>query len=286
MQAHLVIVGTSVLRNALQRAQRGAHDGCSWPGDRCLELLASCADPRRLDRGKCAELRRDSRCWSYVECLVKSDPYGMSAELNAMEWVLGSGCAGVGRIVLYASDTLEGRYAAEILRGFLTGKCRGAEVSERMVSGLGTDFWRGLINIVEAITSDVKELAREGYTVYLNATGGFKPEAGIALLAASLAGPIAAYYKHESMREAVMLPLIPLNVDKGRVLAIVAKLEYLAHHKPKIRLDDPQLVEVQWILYFLAQSGALESLGEGYYKVTDCAAEILTLVSKLYLGML
>ncbi|MDQ6963581.1 MAG: putative CRISPR-associated protein, partial [Mariprofundales bacterium] len=225
-------------------------------------------------------LRSDSECWRLVECLLERDPYGMSAELNAMDWVLESKCDGVSEVILYASDTPEGEHSAKLLRGFLEKACSGITVSVKRVGGLGRDFWPGLLELVRTLVRDVRRLVaeKEYSVIYLNATGGFKPETAMALVAASLAGPVAAYYKHESMRETVMLPPVPLALDRSRLRSIIAKLDHLAEEagRPgfKVRLDDERYIEVQWLLRFMASRGVLQGVGGGYYTGGARAAEM------------
>jgi len=281
-QAHLVIVGTSVLRNALRLLEQDRLGSCRG-GDvaSCRDALAYCADPRRLDRARCRELFGEE-CFELVYCLLESSPQGMSAELNAMDWVLGQGCPGVEEIVLFASDTPEGGIAARLLARYLSGSCPGARIETVTVPGLGSEFWTGLLNIVKRVREKAREAHRRGDIVYLNATGGFKPETGMALIAAMLAAPTAAYYKHEAMRETVMLPALPLGIDKGRLRLAKAQLLGVARSGETIRLDDPGYAEIQWILSYLAMTGLLVSRGQGYYTVTDKAAELLEILASIY----
>ncbi|MEM3997507.1 MAG: putative CRISPR-associated protein, partial [Pyrobaculum sp.] len=57
---------------------------------------------------------------------------------------------------------------------------------------------------------DVKRARAAGRLPYVVATGGFKPESTFAVLAGFLAGAVGAFYMHESFREVVVLPHIPL----------------------------------------------------------------------------
>jgi len=127
LSAHLVTIGTSVLRNAMFRIGR---DACSSQLSEdevksCAECLKLCADPRSIDEDRCSQcLTKGSRCWKTVECMLSSDPAGMSAELNAMKWVLESNCEGVKKIILYHSDTVPGSKAAQLIATYLETACR------------------------------------------------------------------------------------------------------------------------------------------------------------------
>jgi len=272
---HLVLVGTSLLRNALAAVRSGRVS--APPG--CGEVLAACADPARLDRGRCG--REIDRCLGFVGRLVEEDPYRMSAELNAMDWVLESGCGDVARLVLLASDTPEGLAAARVLEGYLSS--RGCPARVRVVRGLGSSegFWPGLLELVKVIAEEARAAYADGYFVYLNATGGFKPESGMALLAASAAAPVAAYYKHEAMRETVMLPLLPVRPDGGRLRAMTSKLLLAAKPGARVELDDPAYEDIRWLLIFLARSGVAQ-LRDGALLVDERVAEALSTIARIY----
>jgi putative CRISPR-associated protein (TIGR02619 family) len=265
----------------LARLGGAGVEGCVGDAGRCAGLVAACADPRRRDPGVCEGLLGDAECLGLIGCLVDRDPFGMSAELNAMDWVLGARCPGVTEVALLASDTPEGRAAAEILKRYLVEHCEDAEVRVEEISGLGREFWQGLLETVKKVVDIVGGAYREGHMVYLNATGGFKPETAMALIAAMLAAPVAPYYKHEAMKQTVMLPPIPVQPDKGRIRLIVGQLQLLANEN-QVRLDDPRYAETQWILNYLAQTKTLQQLPNGYYKITPQAKQILENLAKIY----
>jgi CRISPR/Cas system-associated protein Csm6 len=62
-----------------------------------------------------------------------------------------------------------------------------------------------------------------GRKLYLNATGGYKPESAFALVSALLLGYNGVYYIHEAYRRLVVLPSPPLSLRGeylGRLLAL------------------------------------------------------------------
>ncbi len=280
---HLVLVGTSLIRNAYRVLSQGGAGGCAAPPG-CVELLRVCGgEPRARDEEECCRRlgggeARD--CLAAVACLLDRDPYGMSAELNAMDWVLRGGCSGVDRVVLYASDTPEGRLAAEMLAAWLRPACRGAEVEARIVQGLGRKpFWTGLVELAVTLARDAREAYLDGKLVYLNATGGFKPESAAALLAAQAVAPIHPYYKHEAMRETVVLPYIPLALDRGRLRALRGKLHAAAEAGEASPGESPELA---WILGFLEASGEATRTEDGGLRLSSKAREILLLIDRVY----
>ncbi len=284
-ESHLVIVGTSILRNALR--ELGSPDAASCPGGssaaRCSDLVAACADPQRLDRDRCTALISEEECLKLLTCLVSRNPFQMSAELNTMDWVVRNKCSGVRRIVLFASDTPEGKAAATVLSRFLERECPGVEVVTETVTGLGGEFWPGLLNLTRSIARWARRaFYRDNDIVYLNATGGFKPEAGMSILAAMLAAPVVPYYKHEAMKETVILPQVPLKVDEGRLRVLIGQLLNIAKKGVRINLGDPNLSEIRWILIYLARLGVLSQLNRDVYEVTDRAEEILHLLTQIY----
>ncbi len=280
---HLVLVGTSLIRNAYRVLSGGGAGGCTTPQG-CLELLRVCGgDPRARDEKECCRRLSSGEardCLAAVACLLDRDPYGMSAELNAMDWVLEKGCTGVDRVVLYASDTPEGRLAAEMLAAWLRPACRGAEVEAKVIQGLGKQpFWTGLVELAIALARDAREAYLGDRLVYLNATGGFKPESAAALLAAQAVAPVHPYYKHEAMRETVVLPYIPLALDRGRLRALRGKLHAAAETGEASPEESPELA---WILGFLEASGLATRASDGRLRLSDKAREILLVMDRVY----
>ena len=82
------------------------------------------------------------------------------------------------------------------------------------VEGLGSPekFREGLANLLEKIASHISAYKRVGDTVFVHATGGFKPESAMALLAANLPGLGApVFYIHEHFGEVVRIPATPIS---------------------------------------------------------------------------
>ncbi len=218
--AHLVLVGTSVLRNLASRAgdrQSRVYSilaGQGYDPVEVAEAARRCQQPGdNVEAERCSSgdlLRLLERAGADA---VDHDPYTLSAELNAMrpwhEAFRMGGRQAMARVVLFATDTGPGRLSARILREHLARL--GADVEFRVVRDLGVpgQFPRGLRNLVDELRSAARRESADK-AVALNITGGFKAETSVALIGAAPAGLDIAYYIHESMRETVVLPVVPL----------------------------------------------------------------------------
>ena len=70
-----------------------------------------------------------------------------------------------------------------------------------------------LASLMNLVVTRIVEWRKRGARVYVNATGGFKPETTFLVIASCVAGATAAYYIHEAFREVTELPLPPLHLD-------------------------------------------------------------------------
>jgi len=269
-EVHIVTVGTSVLRNA----QGLVSEKCR---DEIRRLLSS------TEGGEAGSL--SPRCREEVKEALPRNPYSMSAELNAMKNFLEKNSPREKNslrrlsIVLYATDTVPGQVAAGILKEYLSSVMPNARIMKKTVQNLGKNFWDGIVHLMREIITDVKRFKSKHATIYINATGGFKPETAAAIIAASLAGAHAVYYIHERMRQPVWIPLIPLRVDKGILTGYIGQLELMKREwcgrRPRV-LKAPltSLGGLAAILLAAGASGAVR-LGEerpGEYHVeVDCS---------------
>jgi putative CRISPR-associated protein (TIGR02619 family) len=199
-----------------------------------------------------------------------------------LDWVLGGGCRGVDYVVLLATDTPEGRAAARVLDDHLSR--RGCPSRVRVVPGLGAHrlFWAGLADLVRVVAEEARSAYTAGSRVYLNATGGFKPESGAALLAAMAAAPVVPYYKHEAMRETVFLPLLPVALDRGRLAPMAAKLRLLAEAQEPLAPDDPLVEDNAWLIEFMEKTGLAARSQDGRITLTTRARELAATIAAVY----
>ncbi|MEB3860975.1 MAG: putative CRISPR-associated protein [Desulfurococcales archaeon] len=206
---HIVVSGTSILRNAARQAS----------GD-IAKILGDCGVARPLSDVD-AECMRHAVQGSevYREALdrLRLDPCRVSAEVNAMAPWLGlcgkglDGPSRIDRVVILHTDTGAGMLAAKVLAHYLREVVGSAVAGARRVDGFGIpgSMARGLVQLAKAI----KEEAAHGDVTLLNVTGGFKPESGYAILAGIAHYKIAAaYYIHEAFRDTVVIPLLPASI--------------------------------------------------------------------------
>ncbi|QOJ78804.1 putative CRISPR-associated protein [Infirmifilum lucidum] len=204
---HIVTVGTSLVRNA-ESMGRGLVP------DRILEKFAKWARaPVRSLEDAEAGGRASEGTEEFEAALqiLASDPYRASAELNAMRPYLEEGS--VAGAALLSTDSGVAFFCASVIAKYLRDS--GVEAEIRRVPQLGLDFDEGLYNLLDEAAGLAEEARKRGLLVYLNLTGGFKPEGSALYALAPLIGANRAYYVHEYTRGHVELPILPLTLDPG-----------------------------------------------------------------------
>ncbi|MHA1717563.1 MAG: putative CRISPR-associated protein [Promethearchaeota archaeon] len=135
---------------------------------------------------------------------LKKEPLKMSAELNSLN---AFGFIDISKIYLLATDTEKGELCATVLQKYIQKETpRGNIKCEvRKIPGFGTEkFEDGLINLRnEVVTIISNHLGKE--PIYLNCTGGFKPEVSMLILISSIFD-IPAYYIYETSRQLIFIP--------------------------------------------------------------------------------
>jgi putative CRISPR-associated protein (TIGR02619 family) len=134
------------------------------------------------------------------------------AEANSLAALVAAGvvtnnCA----VELFHSDTTDGRAIAAALGALF--RSRGHAASVVPVAGLRDDdpsafATEGLPNLARALAASVRRHGAGACCV--NATGGFKGQAAVAVQAAALLG-VPAYYLHERFAVPVLLPALALG---------------------------------------------------------------------------
>jgi len=219
---HVVTVGTSVVRNAASSA-----DKCSllerWRGKLDCWSKAGVDSDCDIEAGNNAI--PSSQVFKDVLACVCDDPYSFSAELNSTLKFIEK-YPGVHELILYATDTGTARFSARIIehavkecskqwKPFEKAESTLSVREAKIVAGFGRSFWTGLLNLVKEVAGDVKKYRSEYDLVVANLTAGFKPESGFLLLVSALIGVDRAYYIHETMKDIVEIPLIPLKLDEN-----------------------------------------------------------------------
>ncbi len=207
---HIVTVGTSIVRNAYQEALKSNSFLASH-----VEVLERVnRDPLGVDD---AYIARGSSVYGDLVSFVAYDPRRASAELNAFYGFLEAEESWRSHyVILYHTDTYPGMLSSLLIRDHLeeTREIMGhrIEVVEvKRINGLGRSFWPGLLNLASTLIEDIDEAKKKGYRIAVNLTGGFKPEAGFTVTAASIAGADIAYYIHEATKDVVRIPLLRLK---------------------------------------------------------------------------
>ncbi|MCS7105428.1 MAG: putative CRISPR-associated protein [Thermofilaceae archaeon] len=209
-EAHIVSVGTSIIRNSAQRAALPAEVTNvlkKWS-------VAQPGSPEDVEAGeKCVP---GHPIFKVLLDQLATEPRIVSAELNAMWTYLDRGS--VESVELLASDSGVCELCAKLLKEYLSNQFK-VKVEVHRIPGLGRHFEDGLYNLLDKISVLIKRHKREAREVYLNATGGFKPETAMMYTAACLFGADRVYYIHEVMRDVVELPALPLSVPSDYIAA-------------------------------------------------------------------
>ncbi|ADN50534.1 putative CRISPR-associated protein [Vulcanisaeta distributa] len=194
------------------------------------------------------ELQRSFEEWSakggeVLEDAVKAlskDPAGFSAELNSIIAFIKSLPArhviSELRLQFYPTDTGTSRFCAraiteylrrfqEDFRGLIGIPAYSALIIDEPIVlkgfGRGVEWFReGLTDLMDRFVSNIVRLRRDGYKVVVNPTGGFKPESAYLTVVAILAGAWRVVYAHETFREVVELPILPITLDSKYVKAL------------------------------------------------------------------
>lgn len=85
------------------------------------------------------------------------------------------------------------------------------------------EFDRGLVEVLDRVSSIVRSGREKGCRIYVNATPGFKAEAAFVMLISLLLGVDGVVYIHESFDQPVLIPYLPLSLrieELGELLGI------------------------------------------------------------------
>ena len=200
---HIILVGASILANARRSG--------------VIEF-----DLPALEEGlREGRIRRDDLFGDILR-FVSSDPRRASAELNTcMDLVVDGYRRGLQQwVYLLHSDSRVGELCAEILKEFLENFSR--ERLDRRLSilkpmkidhlGDPDRFGDGLADLFKTIIDIISYHKAQGDRVFVHATGGYKPETAVAILAANspmCGAPV--FYVHEHFNRVVRIPAMPLS---------------------------------------------------------------------------
>ncbi len=227
-ELHVFTVGASPVFNAVSRLEESDSPLVErYPLLRRLRGLSPNSEEQEVVGSWAAA---GGEVFEGLYSVLELDPRGVSAELNAYfgfrrEVLWGESA----RILLFHTDTGVGRLAAMLVYEFLArrGEVMGVPhrvEAPRVIRGFGgPGGWdEALADTVAKVGAAVLEGRQLGYRVFLNATGGFKPEVSFALAVALLGGVDEAYYIHEASRRVVFLPRLPVGLDREFAEALAA----------------------------------------------------------------
>jgi len=222
VNSHLVICGTSIIDN-YSRTTSSDEDKRICEDDRELRERSSPANQFFI------------KVYDYL----KRDPWKASAELNAMKRYLEKGL--VDEVYLYYTDTGRGKFCATILEKYLRDVYTPRRIESYKVEGFGIKefFEDGLVNLLDKLMSKIQNLITAGHKIYLNATGGFKPENAITVIVASLLNINEIYYIHERFIEPIKLPILPITINPKytKLLKELYEDHKLHGFTPKTRIE-------------------------------------------------
>lgn len=121
-------------------------------------------------------------------------------------------------VLLYPTASCTSLLSAKLNRGLLA-EMDFARVEIRVLEKLGKweTFEEGLVELLDKVVDDIVNARKEGLRVFVNATPGFKVESSFLVLASILAGADGVVYIHETFREPVFIPAVPVRVSESFV---------------------------------------------------------------------
>ncbi len=265
--AFLVTVGTSILVNASNREE--------VPEDIRKKLKnAGRLRPDDPDQEMYREAYvKQNDLFKMIYDLLCNDPRSMSAELNVIlgfldEWSISKYLSEL-RVYLYPTDTHNCRLCAYLIRKFIDEKLRHcsplrddcnvrSEIVELRGFGTSIEFFReeGLKDLLDKYAMTILNLSREGYRIVIMPVGGYKPECTYATIIGLLFGASKVVYIHESFRQVIDLPLLPIDVDP-KFIQVASKIGDDELPRSVLEMLGADVEE-------LLDRGILEKTGEGY----------------------
>lgn len=235
MYLHVISTGTSILRNFV-RYYREDPDKQRLISRYGMERWGSLSPTDPLQKKIEAFIPRGNEVHEALLRYVANRPLDASAELNSfLRFIEIEGHPEDNiEIALYSTDTPNNRLTARIIYEYLHEKGFNFVGEPIEIRGFvyGPEYFdEALADIMDKLVRIIHEKTNEGYQVFINATAGYKPETTFIILATyiSMKKPPIVYYIHESIREPIKLPAIPVMLDR-RLMKILAR-----YREPKPR---------------------------------------------------
>jgi putative CRISPR-associated protein (TIGR02619 family) len=230
MKVVINIVGSSLLTNKLYHY---ILNGKSLPPEltNCLdqkEWIKLSAEARCNLGNIMSNIRQDAEesLMSFLPA-NRLDPISASAETHSIKLLIDKLMSDensslkqlLGELKLYfiASNTTAGRACAQALFDYYKNTLKVKEVvSIKVIEHLTGDakvFQQGITEMIDKLIELITNEKSKGNEVFINATGGFKPEGTYATLC-GLLNEVNVCYAHEYFEsEIVLLPSVPLGFD-------------------------------------------------------------------------
>lgn len=213
---YISLVGTSILRNAVQRIKERWVDRYSD-----IETWHNIGldDPRNIyPDGMLCELKiREHELYEDLVDAAISLAEAASAEISGFIG-LSNICnhnRDIVNIILYPTASCTSILSAELNRIVLIKLgFRNIEIEALGKLGKPEIFEEGLIELLDKVIKRIEEAKEKGNRVFINATPGFKAESSFLVLASLLAGASGVIYIHETFREPIFMPAIPIGINE------------------------------------------------------------------------
>lgn len=94
-----------------------------------------------------------------------------------------------------------------------------SEIREIGLTGISSleRFDEGLVEVLDRVSSIIRDSKVNGRRVYVNATPGFKAETSFIVLVSLILGADGVVYIHESFNKPVVIPAIPLSIRREEI---------------------------------------------------------------------
>jgi len=228
---HIITVGTSIITNPETRKIPGVEH----------------RDPKNDEHWS---LKTSGTLLKLIYAQFKKEPRLFSSEINAFEGFLEEHPINQDNlsISIFTTDTNAGEFCGKIVERYFSEKY-GLKHQGTMhlirVPNFGTElFADGIRNLRNRLVEKILSLKKENtdIEIYLNGTGGFKPECAMMIFVGSLF-QIPVYYMYETFRKTIMIPPIPVGPSSNSIKVLLSCIPESGIADPskiaKIKAKDP-----------------------------------------------
>jgi len=218
---HIISVGASLLSNYIKKKDKER-----------LQKMDNNEEPLpNLDNDKeYSKILSNKKIVSDIYNYVKEKPYEASAELNSLKDFIDN--KKIDEIRFIITDTNISKLASVILARYLEENLKIKVDFGPKISGYYKEYDMNIksaesifiVSLSKLKNNLIKYIAKKNksntYKIYINATGGFKPEIVILMFVGSLT-KTTVYYKHEFFKKTVFIPplFLPyLNSEHSKAL--------------------------------------------------------------------